>query len=137
MLSLTFPPIFFCLIGQNSSSSPNEDLLRQCIVKVEMEFQPYKEYKCNNIDITQVVIGFKKQKACASSCGLWFTWENWNRVQGVPVRAVLDSLRDKDQIRILEIHGSVPNMQTQVIGTVEVSKIPTPILQISKFPFPK
>uniref|UniRef100_A0A0L8G0B6 VWFD domain-containing protein n=1 Tax=Octopus bimaculoides TaxID=37653 RepID=A0A0L8G0B6_OCTBM len=94
---LTFPPSFFCKIADPEF----------CSITLVPRFQLKNEYRCENLQIMQAVVGFNTCQKNTSCCALHFTMDNWNQLRTLPIKAVVDSLRDKTQTRILDISASL------------------------------
>ena len=110
------PPRLFC-----SKTTPQSS----CVIHVNAKMQKHREFKCGEWNLPQVVFGTQDEFLEANKCGYMITNQNWHNTLRIPVRATMDGLRDKTQIRKVDLSISIKhNNVTQVkttLGFVKVS----------------
>ena len=114
----TLPPSFYC-VGSNNS----------CRVRITARIISSKsDYSCANGDgISQAVIGWDGEGDDIEDafCGVFLSADNWQKAQGIRIKAMMDGLYDLDVVRTLVlyqeiVYGSVV-VQVTEITRIEVS----------------
>ncbi|XP_059174756.1 uncharacterized protein LOC131954926 [Physella acuta] len=109
-LSLSSPPSMFC----NAKKHP------ECSVEVLLELVPHlQDLKCTNNDIIpQAVLQ-------TPSCAVEFTKRNWKTGVSIPIKAVMDGVKDGNRKVQLQILVAIKGQRTKIVdcGSVEVTVI--------------
>lgn len=112
------PPGFFCRSDKRNS----------CKVKVLASVRAAKELTCpDRRTITQAVLEWTGPAPEVPFCGLTLETSTWQQVHSVVVKGVVDTLRDGDQQRTVQVYVAVTydNITTPItfdLGRVEVSR---------------
>ena len=118
-VSVTVPPYLFCL---------PDDREKYCDVLVTTKLLHGKERKCPSTkeEITQAVFGVWDEEDAKHPCEYRITINNWRKKIMIPVKATIDSLKDKDQKRDIQvdlfIFRSSIVAYTSKLGIVQVSR---------------
>uniref|UniRef100_A0A2C9L6R6 VWFD domain-containing protein n=1 Tax=Biomphalaria glabrata TaxID=6526 RepID=A0A2C9L6R6_BIOGL len=113
-MSSNFPPLIFC--DQNKTTDCNLFISLKIVSSA-------KDIRCpdaNNV-LPQLVVQWSSSVPSQQpSCGVVFTNSNWQLVQTVYVRAVVDGLIDGDQTRYIEVSAHLTETYIVAVETITV-----------------
>lgn len=107
----------------------DDDREKYCNIYVTTQLMHGKEKKCPSTreEIVQAVFGVLDEEDATNPCQYRITRENWRNIIRIPVKASIDSLKDKNQKRDIrvDLHFKASNIlfYSVQLGMVEVGSV--------------